>query len=150
MESPCIINVVNVKTSAVFKVGILQCTTVDLFQISALLFSILYCNFINTWYKLWRNISNIKFNPLVWPYSWWVCIQHILLDFGVDHILTANTIDDGHWFSDESEGIVICMYFINFCGVWCLFVSSCGWLFKCANCSLIFFNFHLNIVCVLF
>jgi hypothetical protein len=69
MESPCIINV---KTSAVFKVGILQCTTVDLFQISALLFSILYCNFINTLYKLWRNISNIKFNPLVWPYSWWV------------------------------------------------------------------------------
>ena len=39
MESPCIINV---KTSAVFKVGILQCNTVDLFQISALLFSI-YC-----------------------------------------------------------------------------------------------------------
>ena len=35
--------------------------------------------------------------------------------FRLDHILTANTIDDGHWFSDESEGIVICMYFINFC-----------------------------------
>jgi hypothetical protein len=26
-----------------------------------------------------------------------------------------------------------------------LFVSSCGMLFKCPNCSLIFFNFHLNI-----
>ena len=40
----------------------------------------------------------------------------MLLDFGGDHILTANTIDDGHWFSDESEGIVyICMYFIHFC-----------------------------------
>ena len=43
-------------------------------------------------------------------------IQHMLLDFDVDHILTANTIDDGHCFSDEPElGIVICMYFINFC-----------------------------------
>ena len=39
----------------------------------------------------------------------------MLLDFDVDHILTANTIDDGHCFSDEPEGIVICMYFINFC-----------------------------------
>jgi hypothetical protein len=27
--------------------------------------------------------------------------------------LTTNTIDDGHWFSDESEGIVICMYFLS-------------------------------------
>ena len=62
VKSPCIINV---KTSAVFKVGILQCNTVDLFQISALLFSILYCNFINTLYKLLRNISKIKFNTLV-------------------------------------------------------------------------------------
>ena len=62
VKSPCIINV---KTSAVVKVGILQCNTVDLFQISALLFSILYCNFINTLYKLLRNISKNKFNPLV-------------------------------------------------------------------------------------
>jgi hypothetical protein len=62
VKSPCIINV---KTSAVVKVGILQCNKVDLFQISALLFSILYCNFINTLYKLLRNISKIKFNPLV-------------------------------------------------------------------------------------
>jgi hypothetical protein len=45
--------IINVETSAVFKVSILQCITVDLLfgQISALLFSILYCNFINTLYK---------------------------------------------------------------------------------------------------
>ena len=45
---------VNVKTSAVFKVGILQCITVIVLfysQISALLFLFLYCNFINTLYK---------------------------------------------------------------------------------------------------
>jgi hypothetical protein len=40
--------IINVKTSAVFKVGILQCNAVDLFQIYALKFSILCCNFINT------------------------------------------------------------------------------------------------------
>jgi hypothetical protein len=42
IKSPCIINV---KTSAVFKVGILQCITVILLfsQISALLFLFLYC-----------------------------------------------------------------------------------------------------------
>jgi hypothetical protein len=53
VTSPCVINV---KTSAVFKVGILQCITLDLLfgQISALLFSILYCNFINSLYKLCR------------------------------------------------------------------------------------------------
>ena len=48
----------------------------------------------------------------------------LILDFDVDHILTANRIDDEHsddeqyWFSDESEDSysVICMYcFINFC-----------------------------------
>jgi hypothetical protein len=41
-KSPCIINV---KTNAVFKVGILQCITVILLfsQISALLFLNLYC-----------------------------------------------------------------------------------------------------------
>ena len=65
IKSPCIIDVKTRLTSAVVKVGILQCNTVDLFQISALLFSILYCNFINTLYKLLRNISKIKFNPLV-------------------------------------------------------------------------------------
>jgi hypothetical protein len=46
---------VNVKTSAVFKVGILQCITVIVLfysQISALLFLLLYCNFINTLYKI--------------------------------------------------------------------------------------------------
>ena len=45
VKSPCIINM---KTSAVFKVGILQCITVIVLfysQISALLFLFLYCNF---------------------------------------------------------------------------------------------------------
>ena len=42
VKSPCIINV---KTSAVFKVGILQCITV-IFQISALLFLFLYCTVV--------------------------------------------------------------------------------------------------------
>ena len=52
VKSPCIINV---KTSAVFKVGILQCITVIVLlysQISALLFLFVYCNFINTLYKI--------------------------------------------------------------------------------------------------
>jgi hypothetical protein len=95
VKSPCIINV---KASAVVKVGTLQCNTVDLFQISALQFSTLYCNFLNTLYryKLLRNISKIKFNPFI---SWMMSV---------------------------------CVY-------------SCERLFKCANCSLIFFNFHLNI-----
>jgi hypothetical protein len=47
VKSPCIINV---KTSAVFKVGILQCITVILLfysQISALLFLFLYCTVIS-------------------------------------------------------------------------------------------------------
>jgi hypothetical protein len=51
-KSPCIINV---KTNAVFKVGILQCITVIVLfysQISVLLFLFLYCNFINTLYKV--------------------------------------------------------------------------------------------------
>ena len=76
----------------------------------------------------------------------------LILDFDVDHILTANRIDDEHsddehWFSDESEGILLFSYLYGFI---ILFVSSCGWLFKCANCNLIFFfNFHLNIaVCI--
>ena len=39
----------------------------------------------------------------------------MLLDFDVDHILTANRIDDEHsddehWFSDESEGILFFSY----------------------------------------
>ena len=37
----------------------------------------------------------------------------LILDFDVDHILTANRIDDEHsddehWFSDESGGIINC------------------------------------------
>ena len=39
----------------------------------------------------------------------------LIWDLDVDHILAANTIDDEHGFSDVCEGIVICMYFINFC-----------------------------------
>jgi hypothetical protein len=47
----------------------------------------------------------------------------LILDFDVDHILTANRIDDEHsddehWFSDESEGILLFSYlygFIIFC-----------------------------------
>ena len=51
----------------------------------------------------------------------------LILDFDVDHILTANRIDDEHsddehWFSDESGarsgGILLFSYlygFINFC-----------------------------------
>ena len=39
----------------------------------------------------------------------------MLLIFDVDHILTANRIDDEHsddehWFSDESEGILLFSY----------------------------------------
>ena len=49
IKSLCIINM---KTSAVFKVGILQCITVIVLfsQISALLFLFFYCT------KLWRNV----------------------------------------------------------------------------------------------
>ena len=42
----------------------------------------------------------------------------LILDFDVDHILTANRINDEHWFSDESGGILLFSYlygFINFC-----------------------------------
>ena len=102
-------------------------------QISALLFSIpvLYCNFINTLYKLWRNISNnltLQFDPTPDEFAN-ENTQHmpLILDFDVDHILTANRIDDEHsddehWFSDESGarsgGILLFSYlygFINFC-----------------------------------
>jgi hypothetical protein len=84
--------------------------TVDLLfgQIYALLFSILYCNFINTLYKLWRNISN---NLTLWFYPTSdefanENTQHMLLflDFDVNHILTANRIDDEH--SDDEHWFV--------------------------------------------
>ena len=62
VKSPCIINV---KTSAVFKVGIMHCITViSLFsQIPTLLFLFLYCNI------LWHNIILCFIMPLVLPYS---------------------------------------------------------------------------------
>ena len=58
LESPCIINV---KTSAVFEVGIIYCITVILLfsQIPALLFLFLYCNI------LWLNIILYFIMPLV-------------------------------------------------------------------------------------
>ena len=37
-------------------------------------------------------------------------IQHMLLDFDVDHILTANTIDDGHWFSDNQMSLKVLLF----------------------------------------
>ena len=57
----------------------------------------------------------------------------LILDFDVDHMLTANRIDDEHSDDEHSFGSqmslkaycysVICMYcFINFCSVRCLFV----------------------------
>ena len=52
VKSPCIINM---KTSAIFKVGILQCITVTLsFSQIIIRFVVftLYCNFINTLYKI--------------------------------------------------------------------------------------------------
>ena len=58
----------------------------------------------------------------------------LILDFDVDHILTANRIDDDIQMMNicsqiESEGIQLFV---------CIVLSSCGWLFKCANCNLIF------------
>ena len=34
----------------------------------------------------------------------------LILDFDVDHILSTNRIDDEHWFSGESEGILLFSY----------------------------------------
>ena len=62
----------------------------------------------------------------------------LILDFDVDHILTANRIDDDIQMMNicsqiESEGILLFSYLYD-----CIVLSSCGWLFKCANCNLIF------------